>query len=343
MSVVSINPDVMGESRRVCIAGTGSYAPERVMTNADFEKIVDTSDEWIVTRTGIRERHMARDDETTSDMAAEAARRALAAAGIGPEEVQMIVVATITPDMPFPNTGCLVQDKIGARGAFCFDVEAACSGFVYALELGRQYVSSGALDTVLVIGAEKMSSMTDWTDRSTCVLFGDGAGAAVLRPCRRGRGLMTSVMGSDGSLAELLMVPGGGSRNPTSHETVDKGLHYLKMEGREVFKYAVNNMTAAAREALEKSGLSLEDVACVIPHQANVRIIQAIAQRLHAPIEKFFINVDRYGNTSGASVGIAMDEAVRGGRVKAGDVVMLLVFGGGFTWGCSLLEWGKRS
>jgi len=343
MSVVSINPDGMGECRRVCIAGTGSYAPERVMTNADFEKIVDTSDEWIVTRTGIRERHMARDDETTSDMAAEAARRALAAAGIGPEEVQMIVVATITPDMPFPNTGCLVQDKIGARGAFCFDVEAACSGFVYALELGRQYVSSGALDTVLVIGAEKMSSMTDWTDRSTCVLFGDGAGAAVLRPCRRGRGLMTSVMGSDGSLAELLMVPGGGSRNPTSHETVDKGLHYLKMEGREVFKYAVNNMTAAAREALEKSGLSLEDVACVIPHQANVRIIQAIAQRLHAPIEKFFINVDRYGNTSGASVGIAMDEAVRSGRVKAGDVVMLLVFGGGFTWGCSLLEWEERS
>ncbi|HDL77713.1 MAG TPA: beta-ketoacyl-ACP synthase 3, partial [Lentisphaerae bacterium] len=220
-------------AQRAAIVGTGSYAPARVMTNADFEKIVDTTDEWITTRTGIKERHFAAEDEATSDMAAEAARRALQAAGAAADEVEMIVVATITPDMPFPNTACLVQEKIGARKAFCFDIEAACSGFVYAAEIARRFVEGGALRTALVIGAEKMSSMIDWKDRSTCVLFGDGAGAAVIQPSRDGRGIRGAVLHSDGSLGELLMVPGGGSRAPASHESVDKGLHFLKMQGRE--------------------------------------------------------------------------------------------------------------
>ncbi|RKX30918.1 MAG: 3-oxoacyl-ACP synthase [Verrucomicrobia bacterium] len=326
-------------AQRAAIVGTGSYAPARVMTNADFEKIVDTTDEWITTRTGIKERHFAAEDEATSDMAAEAARRALQAAGAAADEVEMIVVATITPDMPFPNTACLVQEKIGARKAFCFDIEAACSGFVYAAEIARRFVEGGALRTALVIGAEKMSSMIDWKDRSTCVLFGDGAGAAVIQPSRDGRGIRGAVLHSDGSLGELLMVPGGGSRAPASHESVDKGLHFLKMQGREVFKYAVNNMTAAALEVLEKTGLKKDQIACVIPHQANHRIIKAVADRVGIPLERFFINVDRYGNTSAASVIIALDEAVRSGRVRPGDLVMFLVFGGGFTWGAMVLEW----
>jgi len=329
-------------AQSAAIVGTGSYAPERVMANADFEKIVDTTDEWITTRTGIRERRFATEDEATSDLAAEAARRALKAAGITAAEVEMIVVATITPDMPFPSTACLVQEKIGARRAFCFDIEAACSGFVYGAEIARQFVQGAAVRTALVIGAEKMSSMIDWKDRSTCVLFGDGAGAAVIQPSRGGRGIVGTVMRSDGSLGELLMVPGGGSRVPASHESVDKGLHFLKMQGREVFKYAVNNMTGAAVEVLEKTGLAKDQIACVIPHQANHRIIKAVADRVGIPLERFFINVDRYGNTSAASVIIALDEAVRSGRVRPGDLVMFLVFGGGFTWGAMVLEWSGK-
>jgi len=324
---------------RAAVAATGSYAPARVMTNRDFEKIVDTSDEWITTRTGIKERHFAAEGEATSDMAAEAARRALHAGGIAAEDVEMIVVATITPDMPFPNTACVVQSKIGARQAFCFDIEAACSGFVYAAEIARRFVEGGAVRTALVIGAEKMSSMINWKDRSTCVLFGDGAGAAVIRPAADGGGILGTVMRSDGSLAELLMVPGGGSRIPPSHESVEKGLHYLQMQGREVFKHAVTSMSAAALEVLEKTGLTKEDIDCVIPHQANHRIIKAVADRVGIPLDRFFINVDRYGNTSAASVIIALDEAVRSGRVKPGDKVMFLVFGGGFTWGAMVLEW----
>lgn len=325
--------------RPACIVGTGSYVPERVLTNADLEKLVDTTDEWILTRTGIRERHIARPDETTSMMGAEAARRALASAGVAAEQVDLIVVATITPDMGFPNTACFVQAAIGAKNAFCFDLEAACSGFVYALELAKQYVATGAAETVLVIGAEKISSITDWKDRTLCVLFGDGAGAAVVQSHPERRGLISSVMRSDGTLSDLLMLPGGGSKHPASVETIAAGLHYMKMDGREVFKHAVTRMTDVARKALEKSGLTVDDVDLIIPHQANLRIVTAIADRLGGGSDKYYVNLDRYGNTSAASVILALDEAARLGRVQKGDLVLLVAFGGGFTWGASLLEW----
>jgi len=324
--------------RPVAIAGTGSYAPARVMTNHELEKLVQTSDEWIRTRTGMIERRIAAPEEATSDLAAEAARRALAAAGVAPEAVQLLIVATITPDLPFPNTGCLVQHKIGAKNAMCFSLEAACSGFAYALETARQFVATGAVDTALVIGAEKMSSILDWQDRGTCVLFGDGAGAAVLRQAR-GRGILTSVLGADGSLSDLLMVPAGGSRMPTTEETVRQRLHYLKMNGREVFKHAVTTMSRAAKEALHRVGLTAADIRWIIPHQANMRIIQAISERLDVPLDRFIVNVQKYGNTSGASVGLALDEAVRDGRIRPGDRLLFVVFGGGFTWGVTILEW----
>ena len=327
--------------RPVRIAGTGAYAPERVLTNRDLEKMVHTTDEWIVTRTGMRERHIAADDQAASDLGAEAARRALADAGLRADDVQMIVAATITPDHPFPNTGCMIQHKIGARNAFCMGLEAACSGFVYGVETARHFIASGAIETALIVGAEKMSALLDWRDRSTCVLFGDGAGAAVLRPAHRGRGLIASALGSDGSLGELLFVPAGGSRRPASPETVAAGEHYLRMNGREVYKHAVTNMVRAARAALHRAGLTVGDVRWFIPHQANLRIIGAIAERLGAPMDRFVINVERYGNTSGASVPIALDEASRDGRLRNGDIVMMLVFGGGFTWGATLLEWEK--
>ncbi len=329
--------------RAVRIAGTGAYAPERALTNRDLEKIVNTTDEWIVTRTGMRERRIAAPEQATSDLGSEAALRALADAGVAPEEVQLLLVATITPDYPFPNTGCLVQRRIGAKNAFCMSIEAACSGFVYGLETARHYIAGGAVDTALVIGAEKMSSILDWRDRSTCVLFGDGAGAAVLKPARRGRGIIASVLGSDGALSELLYVPAGGSRKPASAETVAAGEHFLRMNGREVFKHAVTNMVRAARTALHRAGLTPADVRWIIPHQANLRIIGAIAERLEIPEERFVINVARYGNTSGASVGLALDEAARDGRLRDGDIVMMLVFGGGFTWGATLIEWEKTS
>ena len=326
----------------VSITGTGSYLPEKVLTNADLEKMVDTTDEWIQKRTGISERHIARDDEATSDMAAVAASRALESAKVAPSEVDLIIVATITPDMVFPNTACFVQEKIGSKNAFCFDLEAACSGFLYGLEIARQFVGSGAVKTALVIGAEKLSSVTDWEDRTTCVLFGDGAGAVVVQAGGHGKGLMGSVMGSDGALTDLLNIPGGGSRYPVSKETIEQRLHYMKMEGREVFKHAVRCMCDAGQKVLERFGLTVSDVACVIPHQANMRIIQAIAERLGAPLEKFHNNLERVGNISAASVPVALDEAVRLGRLKKGDIALFIVFGGGFTWGAMLVEWEKQ-
>jgi 3-oxoacyl-[acyl-carrier-protein] synthase-3 len=324
--------------RPVAIVGTGSYVPERVLTNADLEKMVETTDEWIMSRTGIRERRIAKSDEASSDMAAKAAQAALDKAGIRAEDVDLIIVATITPDMVFPNTACFVQSHIGAKNAFCFDLEAACTGFVYALNVARQFIATGAVETALVIGAEKISTITDWSDRSMCVLFGDGAGAAVLRPAVNGRGILSTVTKSDGTLAKLLMLPGGGSRNPATHETVDQKMHYMKMDGREVFKHAITCMTSAAREALDKCGLSVDDVQCIIPHQANMRIIQAVADRIGGGPDKYYINVDRLGNTSAASVIVALDEAVKAGRVKKGDLVLLVAFGGGFTWGATLVE-----
>ncbi len=324
---------------RACIVATGSYVPQRVLTNAELEKMVDTTDEWIVTRTGIRERHIAAPDEATSDMGAEAARRALANAGVAAEEVDLIIVATITPDMGFPNTACFVQAKIGAKNAFCFDIEAACSGFVYGLDLARQYIGTGSARTVLVIGAEKISCITDWSDRSLCVLFGDGAGAAVVQSVPGRNGILASVMRSDGTLSDLLKLPGGGSRHPTSAETLAQGLHYMKMEGRDVFKHAVTCMTDVARRALDRAGLTVDDMDLIIPHQANQRIVSAIGERLGGAPEKYFVNLDRYGNTSAASVILALDEAHRMGRLQRGNRVLLVAFGGGFTWGATVLEW----
>jgi 3-oxoacyl-[acyl-carrier-protein] synthase-3 len=335
-------PTPAGESaapRSVAIVGTGSYVPERVLTNAELEKMVDTTDEWIVTRSGIRERHIARDDEATSDIAAMAARRALESAGMRAEEVDLILVATITPDMPFPNTACFVQNLIGAKHATCMGLEAACSGFLYAVDTASQFLLSGRFKNALVIGAEKLSSVTDWQDRTTCVLFGDGAGAVVLKPCAAGKGILATCTGSDGSLTELLNIPGGGSRHPASPQTLEKRMHYMKMAGKEVFKHAVRAMGESARKALDLCGLSISDVACVVPHQANMRIVEAIRERLGVGAEKFYVNLHKYGNMSGASIPVALDEAVREGRIKAGDNVVFVAFGGGFTWGAMVVRW----
>ncbi len=332
---------VLTTGRTVSIVGSGSYAPERVLTNAELEKMVDTTDEWIFSRTGIRERRIARADQASSDLGAEAARRALADAGLTADDVDMIVVATITPDMGFPNTACFVQNAIGAKHAFCLDIETACSGFLYALEIGRQFVGSGRVTTALIIGAEKLSSIIDWKDRATCVLFGDGAGAVVLQAVGAPHGIMSTTLGADGSLAQLLMLPGGGSRHPATEKTVQDRLHFLKMAGREVFKHAVTNMVQAARDALHRSGLAIDQINWIIPHQANLRIIEAIHDRLGVPRERVVINLERFGNTSGASIILALDEAVRDGRIKKGDRILMVAFGGGFTWGAAVTEWDK--
>lgn len=323
----------------VAIVGTGSYAPEKILTNADLEKMVDTTDEWIVTRSGIRERHIARADEATSDMATVAAQRALAQAKVAPEDLDLIIVATITPDMVFPSTACFVQNRLGARNATCFDLEAACSGFLFAVNTARQYIKTGAIRTALVIGAEKLSGVVDWQDRTTCVLFGDGAGAVVLQACEAPRGILSVVTGSDGSLTELLKLPGGGSRYPVSPQTIEQRLHYMKMVGKDVFKHAVRAMSEAGRKAIEQSGLSIDQIACIVPHQANMRIVEAIRDRMEVEPEKFFVNLDRYGNMSAASIPVALDEAVSMGRIKSGDPILLVAFGGGFTWGAMVIRW----
>jgi 3-oxoacyl-[acyl-carrier-protein] synthase-3 len=325
--------------RSVSITGVGSYVPARVLTNADLEKMVETTDEWITTRTGIKERRLAGPDEATSDLAVAAARKALASAGVTPEQVDLIIVATITPDMLFPSTACLVQHKLGAVRAAAFDIEAACSGFVYALDIASHFVASHTYNTVLVIGAEKMSSVVDWTDRNTCVLFGDGAGAAVLQNRPNAHGLLTTCLGSDGGKAGLLELPAGGSACPATADSVSKKLHFLRMDGKETFRNAVNAMVSAANEALSRCGVTVADVKCIIPHQANQRILSAVAERLEAREDQLFVNVDRYGNTSAASVAIALDEAVAAGRIQRGDLVLLVVFGAGLTWGAALIEW----
>jgi len=323
----------------VSITGVGSYVPQRILTNAELERMVETTDEWITSRTGIRERRIAASDEATSDLATAAARRALTAAGITAADLDLIIVATITPDMMFPSTACLVQQKIGAVRAAAFDLEAACSGFVYALDVGAHFVQSHTYNTVLVIGAEKMSSVVDWQDRNTCVLFGDGAGAAVLQNRPKAHGLLTTCLGSDGGKAKLLELPAGGSAVPATVESVAGRLHYLRMDGKETFKSAVTAMVSAANEALGRCGLTVDQVRCIIPHQANLRILTAVAERLGATDEQLFVNVDRYGNTSAASVAIALDEAVTQGRVVRGDLVLLVVFGAGLTWGAAVIEW----
>ncbi len=324
---------------RARVIGTGAYLPERRLTNQELERTVETSDRWIVERTGIRERRIAAPEEATSDLAAAAGRQALAASGVAASSVELIIVATATPDMLFPSTACLVQEQLGAKQAFAFDLSAACTGFLYALAVADQYIRAGTYRTVLVIGAEVLSRMVDWTDRTTCILFGDGAGAAVLQAERGPRGILSTHLHSDGALWDLIHIPGGGSRRPPSAETLANRMNFVKMKGSETFRVAVRALEEVAREALAANGLSMEQLALVIPHQANLRILQAVAERLGVPEEKMMINVDRYGNTSAASIPIALDEAVRGGRVKPNDLLLLEAFGAGLTWGAAIVRW----
>jgi 3-oxoacyl-[acyl-carrier-protein] synthase-3 len=339
MTLPTPRPRSTKPKRTVSIIGTGSYVPEKILSNADLEKLVETSDDWITSRTGIKERRIAAEGECTSDMAAKAAQAAMDSAGITADEIDLILVATITPDMFFPSTACFVQTKIGAKHAACFDVSAACAGFLYALEIAQQFITSHTYDTILVIGAEKLSSIVDWSDRNTCVLFGDGAGAAVLRHRGGGHGVISTYMASDGGLSDILYIPGGGSRHPISKENADQRLNCIKMNGKETYKHAVTSMLDAAQRALADANLKPSDLACIIPHQANLRIIEAIAQRMDIPMERFVINLDRYGNTSAAAVAIALDEANRTGRMQVGDYVLLVVFGGGLTWASSVIQW----
>ena len=325
---------------RTCsISGVGSYVPAKVLTNAELARMIETTDEWITTRTGIKERRIAAKNEFTSDLATQAALRAMRRAGVTADQVDLIIVATATPDMPFPSTACLVQRKIGAHRAAAFDLEAACSGFVYALEIGQQFIMSRTYDTVLIIGAEKLSTIVDWKDRNTCVLFGDGAGAAVLQNRPNSHGLLTAVMGADGRKSDLLFMAGGGSRCPASAESVAARMHYLRMDGKETFKNAVQAMQTAAEEALRRCEIDISRIKCIIPHQANLRIIEAVGERLGARPEQLFVNVQKYGNTSAASVAIALDEAVSSGQIQRGDLILLVVFGAGLTWGAAVIEW----
>ena len=336
----SPQPRRSDKSRRtVSIIATGSYVPERILTNRDLERIVDTTDEWIRTRTGISERRIAAADEATSDMATKAAIAAMNQAGVDAKEIDLIIVATVTPDMFFPATACWVQKKLGAVRAACFDISAACSGFLYAMEIAQQFISTHVYNTVLIVGADKLSSIVNWSDRNTCVLFGDGAGAAILRNRGASHGVVATHMGSDGEFAEILFMPGGGSRCPITTENIGQQLNTIKMQGKETYKQAVTAMSDAADRALEAAGLKYDEIACVIPHQANMRIIEAIAHRMRLPIEKFYVNLEKYGNTSAAAVAIALDEAHRAGRFKVGDYILLVVFGGGLTWASSVIQW----
>lgn len=321
------------------IVGTGSYLPERVLTNRDLEQTLDTSDEWIVTRTGIRERHIAGEDEYTSDLATKAAQRALDMAGLQAGDIDLILVATVTGDFSWPATACLVQSQLGADRAFAFDLSAACSGFVYGLATADSYIRSGQARRVLVIGAEIFSRIVDWEDRSTCILFGDGAGAVVLEGCEGERGILSTHLHTDGSQWHLLYQLGFGSRNPASEQGGKKQLPYIQMQGNEVFKVAVRAMCDAAEEALSANNISAEQLAFLVPHQANRRILEATGKRLGLPKEKLVMNLDRVGNTSGASIPLALDEVNRRGDLKEGDLVLLDAFGGGFAWGSAMLRW----
>ncbi|GAA5494343.1 3-oxoacyl-[acyl-carrier-protein] synthase III [Rubritalea squalenifaciens DSM 18772] len=324
----------------VTIAGTGSYVPEKILTNADLEKIVDTTDEWITSRTGIKERHIAAEGENTSDLATKAAERALEQAQMKGEDLDLIIVATISPDTITPATACYVQHNLGATKAVAFDISAACSGFLYAMKLAKRMISDGAFSNALIIGAEKLSAFVNWEDRNTCVLFGDGAGAAVLRKSEDGEGrILATEMGTDGAQTGILNIPGGGSACPITVDNASEKLASLNMQGREVFKLAVNAMKRASETAIERAGLTPDDIKLVIPHQANLRIIDAIADRLTVPNEKVFVNLHKYGNTSAAAVAIALDEAHREGKFERGDNIVLVVFGAGLTWAATAIQW----
>ena len=329
--------------RRAGIVGIGSAVPEKVLTNEYFEKIVDTSDEWIVTRTGIKERRMASAEESASVLGLKAARAALEHAKVSPDELDLVVCATVSGDMPFPSTASIIQNKIGAENAAAFDLAAGCSGFVYGISVASGFISSGIYNKVLVIGVDLLTKLTDFEDRATCVLFGDGAGAAVIAPTDNDHGILSILLGSDGSGAELLKIRAGGSKIPTSLETVKAKQHYIEMSGREVFKFAVKIMGDASLQALEHCGLTPEDVDLFIPHQANIRIIESAAKRLGLPAEKVFINVHKYGNTSSASIPIALDEAVRDGKLKKDDLIVVVGFGAGLTWAANVIRWETDS
>lgn len=329
----------MDIARKVGIIGFGKYLPDTILTNADLEKMIDTSDEWITQRTGIKERRVARDDEATSDMALRAAEAAIKNAKLKAKDLDLIIVATITPDMFFPSTACILQKRLNVDSIPAFDINVACSGFIYGLVLAAQFIKNGTYKYVLVVGAEKMSSVTDWKDRSTCVLMGDGAGAAILGEVKEG-GILSSYLGADGSKGDLLKMPAGGSRIPASIESVESRLHFLKMEGNELFKHAVKIMAEAALRATEPLGLKGKDIDLVIPHQANIRILRAVAKRMGIdPEKKLYLNIEKYGNMSAASSAVALAEAVEEGRIKKNDIILLVAFGAGLTWGALVIQW----
>lgn len=329
------------EKKHAGIIGIGSYVPEKVITNGDLEKIIDTSDTWIVERTGIRERRVVSEGQATSDLATIAAERALADAGVSAEELDLIIVATVTPDMVFPSVACLVQNNLKAVNAAAFDLTAVCSGFMYALVTGSTFIQTGMYKKILIIGAEALSTITDWTDRNTAILFGDGAGAAVLAEVPEGFGVLGVHLGAEGAGGDLLKMPAGGSRLPATAETVAQRLHYTRMDGNEVFKFAVKVMGEAVKQALEMANLTTADIDYLVPHQANIRIIQSAAKRVGMPMDKVVVNVDKYGNTSAASIPIALDEAVKDGKIKKGDTIAMVGFGGGLTWAASIVKWYK--
>ncbi len=329
----------MGKGYKVSITGVGSFLPKKVLTNDDLSKMLDTTDEWITKRTGIKERRIVENGVAASDLAVDASLRALEDANVLPSEVDLIVTSTITPDCLFPSTSCYIQEKIGARNAGAFDLLAACAGFVYALSVAKGFVASGAMKTVLVVGAECMSKITDYTDRSTCILFGDGAGAVVVQQGNGRREIITTSLGSDGSQAELLMLPAGGSKLPASRETVESRSHYIKLRGKEVFKQAIINMVDVVTKAAAENNIRVEDVDMIIPHQSNIRIIEAAMEKLKLPKERAYVNINRYGNTSSASIPIAIDEIEKEKLLKPGDTAILVAFGGGLTWGSAVIKW----
>lgn len=321
------------------ITGTGSYAPEKVLNNLDLEKMVDTSDKWIMERTGIKERRIAGNSEAASDLGVEASKKALQSAGVKPREIDLIIVATVSGDMPLPSTASFLQYKLGAKKAAAFDLNAACSGFLYGLSVADSFIRARSFKKILLVGSEVLSKFTDWKDRTTCILFGDAAGAVVVEATDKDRGIMSTHLYSDGNLWELLYLPGGGSRFPSTKESIKKRLHYIKMRGNETFKVAVRTLEKVVIETLKANKIKPSELSLLIPHQANLRIIQATAQRLNLSMDKVVVNIDKYGNTSSASIPIALDEAVRIGRVRDGDYILLEAFGGGLTWASALIKW----
>ena len=329
----------MGNERRAQVAGVGSYTPEKILTNEELEEMVDTSDEWITKRTGIKERRIAADDVTASDLAYESTQQALKDADLEAEDLDLILVATSTPDhLAFPSTACILQDKLGITEIPAFDLAAACTGFIYGMSTATQYIETGAYDNILVVGTEVFSKIIDWEDRDTCVLFGDGAGAAILTPGEDG-GVQSNYLGADGSRSHVLEVPSGGGREPLSQAVLDDKSHYVRMDGKPVFKFAVKILGEAAVNALEEVGLDKDDIDYLIPHQANTRIIDAAAKRLDLSRDQIYVNVDKYGNTSAASIPLALDEAVKEGEIEQGDIIVLVGFGAGLTWGATVIEW----